>query len=68
MTAKKLGAYTLQQSAVNDEHNQSFSVFVTGNPNKLKEVKDILASSGHPIQIDAQSLDREYTIQWVCST
>jgi hypothetical protein len=38
--------------------NQPSSVFVTGNPNKLREVSDILAS-GHPIQIDSRNLDRE---------
>ncbi|KAG5636968.1 hypothetical protein H0H81_006272 [Sphagnurus paluster] len=32
-------------------------VFVTGNANKLKEVKEILSQGGHPIEIDSQSLD-----------
>ncbi|GLB34282.1 putative pyrophosphatase that hydrolyzes non-canonical purine nucleotides such as inosine triphosphate (ITP), deoxyinosine triphosphate (dITP) or xanthosine 5'-triphosphate (XTP) to their respective monophosphate derivatives [Lyophyllum shimeji] len=32
-------------------------IFVTGNSNKLKEVKAILSEGGHPIEIDSQSLD-----------
>ncbi|TEB37125.1 inosine triphosphate pyrophosphatase [Coprinellus micaceus] len=32
-------------------------VFVTGNANKLKEVKAILSQGGHPIEIDNQALD-----------
>ncbi|KAF8076895.1 inosine triphosphate pyrophosphatase-like protein [Lyophyllum atratum] len=32
-------------------------IFVTGNVNKLKEVKAILSEGGHPIEIDSQSLD-----------
>ncbi|RDB19868.1 Inosine triphosphate pyrophosphatase [Hypsizygus marmoreus] len=32
-------------------------VFVTGNANKLKEVKAILSEGGHPIEIDSQSLE-----------
>jgi len=32
-------------------------VFVTGNEHKLKEVKEILSSGGHPIQIESNSLD-----------
>ncbi|KAH0588184.1 hypothetical protein H2248_006899 [Termitomyces sp. 'cryptogamus'] len=32
-------------------------IFVTGNANKLKEVKAILSEGGHPIEIDSQSLD-----------
>ncbi|KAG6810406.1 hypothetical protein H0H92_011994 [Tricholoma furcatifolium] len=32
-------------------------VFVTGNANKLKEVKAILSQGGHPIEIDSQALD-----------
>jgi len=35
-------------------------VFVTGNANKLKEVREILSSGGHPIEIESQSLDRTY--------
>lgn len=36
----------------------SFIVFVTGNANKLREVKAILSDDGgHPIDIDSQSLD-----------
>ncbi|KAK7047444.1 nucleoside triphosphate pyrophosphohydrolase ham1 [Paramarasmius palmivorus] len=31
--------------------------FVTGNANKLKEVKEILSDGPHPVEIDAQSLD-----------
>jgi len=31
--------------------------FVTGNANKLKEVKAILSRGGNPIEIDSQSLD-----------
>ncbi|KAF5356849.1 hypothetical protein D9756_006805 [Leucocoprinus leucothites] len=31
--------------------------FVTGNANKLREVKQILSSGPHPIQITSQSLD-----------
>ncbi|KIY52198.1 Maf/Ham1 [Fistulina hepatica ATCC 64428] len=31
--------------------------FVTGNANKLREVKAILSSGAHPIEIDSQSLD-----------
>ena len=33
--------------------------FVTGNANKLKEVKAILSRGGDPIEIDSQSLDSE---------
>ncbi|KAG6879022.1 hypothetical protein C0992_005771 [Termitomyces sp. T32_za158] len=32
-------------------------IFVTGNANKLKEVKAILSEGGHPIDIGSQSLD-----------
>ncbi|KAJ6469055.1 inosine triphosphate pyrophosphatase-like protein [Mycena vitilis] len=32
-------------------------IFVTGNANKLKEVKAILSDGGKPIEIDSQSLD-----------
>ncbi|KAF9000297.1 inosine triphosphate pyrophosphatase-like protein [Cyathus striatus] len=32
-------------------------VFVTGNANKLKEVRQILSEGGHPIKIESQSLD-----------
>ncbi|KAF5388064.1 hypothetical protein D9615_000768 [Tricholomella constricta] len=35
-------------------------VFVTGNANKLKEVKEILSDGGHPIEIDSHSLDSKY--------
>ena len=34
-------------------------VFVTGNENKLKEVRAILASGGRPIEIESRSLDSE---------
>jgi inosine triphosphate pyrophosphatase len=33
--------------------------FVTGNANKLKEVKAILSQGGNPVEIDSQSLDSE---------
>ena len=36
--------------------------FVTGNANKLKEVKAILSRGGNPIEIDSQSLDSELNI------
>ncbi|KAJ7115560.1 inosine triphosphate pyrophosphatase-like protein [Mycena crocata] len=32
-------------------------IFVTGNANKLKEVKAILSAGGNPIEIESQSLD-----------
>ncbi|KAJ3511166.1 hypothetical protein NLJ89_g4257 [Agrocybe chaxingu] len=32
-------------------------VFVTGNANKLKEVKEILSQGGNPIEIESQNLD-----------
>ncbi|CAK5271835.1 unnamed protein product, partial [Mycena citricolor] len=32
-------------------------IFVTGNANKLKEVKAILSDGGNPIKIDSRSLD-----------
>jgi len=32
-------------------------VFVTGNVNKLREVKAILSSGPHPIAMESQSLD-----------
>ncbi|KAJ2917468.1 hypothetical protein MD484_g2903, partial [Candolleomyces efflorescens] len=32
-------------------------IFVTGNANKLKEVKAILSQGGNPIEIDSQALD-----------
>ncbi|KAF9458492.1 inosine triphosphate pyrophosphatase-like protein [Collybia nuda] len=32
-------------------------IFVTGNVNKLKEVKKILSDDGQPIEIDSRSLD-----------
>lgn len=34
-------------------------VFVTGNANKLREVKAILAEGGAPIEITAQAVDGE---------
>ena len=34
-------------------------VFVTGNANKLKEVKAILSQGGNPIEIDSQALDSQ---------
>jgi inosine triphosphate pyrophosphatase len=36
--------------------------FVTGNANKLKEVKAILSQGGNPIEIDSQSLDSELNV------
>ncbi|KAJ7248878.1 inosine triphosphate pyrophosphatase-like protein [Mycena haematopus] len=36
---------------------KSSLIFVTGNPNKLKEVKAILSAGGRPIEIETQSLD-----------
>ena len=36
-------------------------VFVTGNANKLREVKAILSEGGHPIEIDSQSLESGLT-------
>ena len=38
------------------------TAFVTGNANKLKEVKAILSEGGNPIAIDSQSLDSESMI------
>ena len=38
-----------------------FSAFVTGNQNKLREVKEILSSSEHPIQVISQNLDSNVT-------
>ncbi|KAK7462798.1 nucleoside triphosphate pyrophosphohydrolase ham1 [Stygiomarasmius scandens] len=32
-------------------------IFVTGNANKLKEVREILSEGNHPIDIDSKSLD-----------
>ncbi|KAF4619179.1 hypothetical protein D9613_004863 [Agrocybe pediades] len=32
-------------------------IFVTGNANKLREVKQILSKGGNPIEIDSKSLD-----------
>ena len=32
-------------------------VFVTGNPNKLREVQEILSQGGNPISIESQSLE-----------
>ncbi|KAG6872722.1 hypothetical protein C0995_007289 [Termitomyces sp. Mi166 len=40
----------------------TFEVFVTGNANKLKEVKAILSEGGHPIEIDSQNLDSSAVI------
>lgn len=37
-----------------------YLVFVTGNANKLKEVKAILSQGGHPIEIENQALDRAF--------
>jgi inosine/xanthosine triphosphate pyrophosphatase family protein len=37
------------------------AVFVTGNANKLKEVKAILSEGGKPIEIESQSLDGKLT-------
>ncbi|KAF8172759.1 hypothetical protein K438DRAFT_2055400 [Mycena galopus ATCC 62051] len=36
---------------------QFWAVFVTGNANKLKEVKAILSAGGRPIEIESHSLD-----------
>ena len=36
----------------------SATVFVTGNANKLKEVRAILAD-GHPIKLESRALDRK---------
>ncbi|KJA25507.1 hypothetical protein HYPSUDRAFT_37497 [Hypholoma sublateritium FD-334 SS-4] len=36
---------------------QKALVFVTGNANKLREVKAILSQGGHPIEIDSRALD-----------
>jgi inosine triphosphate pyrophosphatase len=36
---------------------QQTPAFVTGNANKLREVKEILSAGGHPIQIVSQELD-----------
>ena len=36
---------------------QCFSVFVTGNANKLREVKEILSQGHDPIDIESQNLD-----------
>jgi hypothetical protein len=33
---------------------------VTGNANKLREVKEILSAGGHPIKIVSQELDGEF--------
>jgi hypothetical protein len=33
---------------------------VTGNANKLREVKEILSAGGHPIEIVSQELDGEF--------
>lgn len=37
-----------------------FAVFVTGNANKLKEVRAILASGSVPIEMEARDLDSEF--------
>lgn len=37
--------------------NSRTITFVTGNQNKLREVKEILSSSEHPIQVISQNLD-----------
>ncbi|PPQ70378.1 hypothetical protein CVT26_013843 [Gymnopilus dilepis] len=37
--------------------SQKALVFVTGNANKLREVKEILSSGGHPIEVESQSLE-----------
>jgi inosine triphosphate pyrophosphatase len=39
--------------------DDSNPVFVTGNANKLKEVKAILSQGGNPIEIDNQALDSQ---------
>ena len=37
-----------------------YAVFVTGNVNKLKEVRAILANGKAPIEIEARDLDSEF--------
>jgi len=44
------------------DNSKILIAFVTGNANKLKEVKAILSEGGNPITIDSQSLDSELTI------
>lgn len=44
--------------------NNLAPVFVTGNANKLKEVKAILSEGGNPIDIDSQSLDSKYLLKF----
>jgi hypothetical protein len=39
-----------------------FSAFVTGNANKLREVKEILASSGVPLIVQSRSIDCELSL------
>jgi hypothetical protein len=56
--AKRLSEYETQIAPT--LINCSFPVFVTGNPNKLKEVRAILSDGGHPIDIDSRSLDSKY--------
>ena len=46
-------------------------VFVTGNTNKLREVKEILSEGGNPIEISSQSLESEtesnisWKLRWI---
>lgn len=42
------------------DRSVSCLVFVTGNTNKLKEVRAILSEGGHPIDIDSQSLESKH--------
>jgi hypothetical protein len=37
-------------------------VFVTGNAEKLREVREILAQQGAPIDIESRDLDREWIL------
>lgn len=41
---------------------QRIPVFVTGNANKLREVKAILSDGGNPIEIESKSLDGKLQI------
>ena len=58
VTAHEDAEFVSYPSAIRLGLSTSFSiVFVTGNPNKLKEVREILSQGGNPISIESQNLD-----------
>jgi hypothetical protein len=56
MVSKPLSTLSIFRTFV-DVYQKDRLAFVTGNANKLREVKEILSSNGDPIEIVSQELD-----------